>query len=354
MVENALNIKPIDKLENNIRLSLSESPYGMSNEAKESIMDEIKNVSNYPDTNAANLCNKISQLYGISSNMVFCTNGIDELLLISTLAFIHPEKYGLTTKSTFKGFCSAIKFAGGKCLFVDLEGYNVSIKKVIDSLNKDVDLIYICNPHNPTGTIISKSDIELLLDYAKKYEVIVIMDEAYAEYVNSNLYISSLAYIKKNDPVIVTRTFSKIYGLAGLRCGYAIAQPYLIDKMKQVKKTLPYNVNRLAQKAALASLNCSSFINRVKKSNEQVKSWMYEQLDKLAIDYVKSETNFVLIKVPVSSKLFCEKIYFHYGILLRDAEEFGFPQHIRVSLGTYETMVYVMDCFEKVLYDLKI
>ncbi|MBE6051253.1 MAG: histidinol-phosphate aminotransferase family protein [Clostridium sp.] len=337
------------KVERNIRLSLSENPYGMCNEAINVIKKESENGFEYPDTDTSELCEKISEIFGVSSDMVFCANGTDEVILVATLAFINQNKYGLTTKSTFKGFSESINFIGAKCIYVDLEEYSISAKKIMESMNENIDVIYICNPHNPTGTIMNEADLESIIKLAKKYGSIVIIDEAYAEYANSNVYSSALKYVKAGERVIITRTFSKIYGLAGLRCGYAIGHPHLIDKMKQVKKSLPYNVNILAQKAALASIQCPEFIQKVKKNNNKVKEWFYNQLNVLDVQYVRSETNFVLIKVPVDSKMFCKELYSKYGILVKDAGAFGFDNHIRVSLGSYETMVYVVDCFKKIL-----
>lgn len=213
-------------------------------------------------------------------------------------------------------------------------------------------LSFICNPHNPTGTFLYDEEMEHLVNMIENTKSILIVDEACIDYVTNRKCSSTVRYVRIGKPVVLFRTFSKLYGMAGLRCGYVIGPDQLIEKMMIVRNALPFNVNQLALCAAIASMKDEKFANDVRKNNEKVKNWFYSQLKSMGLSYIESQANFVLVKLPVSSQLFSERLFKEYGILVRDASCFGFNNYVRISLATLEMMQYVVDAFKNVMANI--
>lgn len=285
----------------------------------------------------------------ISNKMIFLGNGIDELLHIITLTFSNKDNCSIVCNSTFPGHYATFEAMGIKFKKVNLKNYKVSIENIIKEIDANTSIIYICNPHNPTGTAMKANEYKILLDIAKEKNIIVVFDEAYGEFADKNEFDSAMKYIYENENILVLKTFSKAYGLAGLRCGYALGGENLIRRISKYKKVLSYNINRIACVAASESLKRNDFLESVIKNNNEVKLWLYNELDKLGIEYIPSQTNFILIKLINNSKFLIEKLFLEYGIKVKDANDLGFENHIRISIGKKDDMEYLIKAINKIL-----
>lgn len=349
----------LDKDKSIIRLSLSESSFGISNLAKIYLENEFRNISLYPDANYRLLRTVIAEKFNLSPEMVLVGNGLDELIFISSLAFQEKLGFGITTKNTYAGHMFSIIMAGGTCILADLDCYNVSPDAIHEEIinnkkdNRKISILYICNPHNPTGTILEEFQMDYLVHLTEKEKIVLVVDEAYAEFVTGKRYSSAVKYLKEKENIIILRTFSKAYGMAGIRCGFALGSKTLINKMMIVRNVLPFNVNRFAVAAAIGSLKDEDFIQEVKWKNNEIKKWFVNEMKKSNIGVIKSHTNFVLLKLNLNSQEFCSKLFDKYRIIVRDAAALGFPLHIRVSFTKKNTMQYVVSSIRDVLFSMQ-
>jgi histidinol-phosphate aminotransferase len=217
-------------------------------------------------------------------------------------------------------------------VFVDLKNYALDLEGFAKAITPKTKMMFLTNPNNPTGTTFSAAEFDALMKKAPD-NVLVVVDEAYLEFAERKDLPDTIKYIKEGKNVVALRTFSKFYGLAGLRIGYGIARAELIKPMFRTK--MPFNVNRLAQAGAMAALDDKEFLDKTRKNNIECKKYFYSELDKLGLEYKKTEANFIFINLKRSAdELFMEMM--KQGIIIRPLTSFGFPQAIRVSIGTKE------------------
>src|SRR5690554_4519790 len=331
-----------------IRLALNENPYGISPAIKERIIQELENYIFYPDGNSTKLKERIAEKYKVAPEMVLVGNGIDELILIASLAFLDHNDIAVTTANTFFGYFAALEISGAIIKEIPIVDYRIDALNTAKAIEEGARLVFLCNPHNPAGTILSNKEVRFLINCAERHGTILVFDEAYWEYVVDESYSSVVNYIKDVENVVVFRTFSKMYGLAGLRCGYAIAPQKLIDQMACIRNALPFNTNRLAQKASLVCLSDDNFVNEVKYKNDQTKKWFCKELERIGWEYIPSVANFVLVKTPFSSHDFCRILLSQYKIAVKNGDSFGLDNHVRISIGLQEQMEYLVKCIEEI------
>jgi histidinol-phosphate aminotransferase len=217
-------------------------------------------------------------------------------------------------------------------VFVNLKDFALNLEGIAAAITGKTKMIFLTNPNNPTGTIFSTNEFDAFLKKVPD-NIIVVVDEAYVEFVESKEFPDIIKYVKEGKNVVVLRTFSKFYGLAGLRIGYGIARKELIAPMFRTK--MPFNVNRLAQAGAIAALEDKEFLEKTFKNNSEGKKYLYAELDKLGIEHKKTESNFIFVNLKRSAdELFIEMM--KNGIIIRPLTSFGLPQAIRVSIGTKE------------------
>lgn len=331
-----------------LNLGLGESPYGMSPHAHERFVKAVTRHIPYPDTTGALLAEKIGAFHGCTTESVFLGNGIDEIILALALVFLKPGEKCLINCSTFSGFESAALAVRGELLYAPIVEKGLNVAALAELLRLSPRLWFLCNPHNPTGTILKPGDLEYLLDIAKENGVIAVVDEAYAEYADPNVFQSAAPHIKRYPHLIVMRTFSKIYGLAGLRCGYAIGNQDLIRHLWKVKHVLPFSVNRFALATAAAALEDQAFVQDCYRKTEEVKQFFQTALNKLGLDYSPSQTNFILVRFDKDVEPICEELKEKHRILIRSAKPFGFPHHGRITLGTLHQMQRLADALSNI------
>lgn len=315
-----------------IKLASNENPLGCSAMAQKAIIDSLNNLSLYPDGNTGNLRTALSKHLNVTEDQLIFGAGSDEILGILTEVFLCPNEELLTSDQSFPRYDSAAHLMGGKIVKVPLTNYTYDLAKMKEFVSEKTKLVILANPNNPTGTYFTNTSLIDFLDFVPDH-VMVVLDEAYYEYVDANDYPQSLGLLEKYNNIIILRTFSKAYGLASLRVGYGIASPEIIELLNRVRN--PFNVNTLAQVAAIASLKDQDFVTKAVTLNKQAKNYLCDELTKMAIPFVPTQANFVMFDAKRPSDVLFEKFQ-EQGYIIRPA--FGVPNWVRVTLGTMEQM----------------
>lgn len=311
-----------------IKLASNENPLGPSPKALKAIKDNLKEIYRYPDSQGFYLKSKLEAKLGIPADSIILGNGSDEIIDIIIKTFVENDEFILTADTTFLEYEIIGKTNGKKVITCPLNNFKFDLKKMLEKVNCKTKLIFIANPNNPTGTYISKTEFNYFLKKLPK-KVLVVLDEAYDTFIDVKDYPTGSDYCERN--VITLKTFSKAYGLAGLRIGYAIAKPELIAFMNKVKQ--PFNVNILAQAAANASLDDAEFLKKTRNIVLEGKKYLYSELKKIGLFYVPSVANFILIDVGQD----CVGVFkqlLKQGIIIRDMQQYKLNNFIRVTIGT--------------------
>lgn len=326
--------KPIEELKRElgiksvIKLASNENPVGLSPKALSAILKAAKNVNRYPDGNSFYLREKLSKFLGVGKNEIIFGNGSNEIIEFVVRAYLDAGEEVVISEPTFLIYKIVVAIQGGKSVIVPLKNFTYDLPAMKKAMTPNTKIVFISNPNNPTGTSVGRKEFEEFLKGLPR-NVIVIVDEAYNEFVERKDFPKALDYINKAN-VIVLRTFSKAHGLSGLRIGYGVAKPELIEYMEKVRQ--PFNINLLAQVAALASLEDIKFIDGIRRLVLKEKHSIYNSLDKMGIDYVKSDTNFILINVKRNSReVFNEML--KQGVIVRDMAAYDLKNYIRVTVG---------------------
>jgi len=315
-----------------IKLASNENPFGPSPKALEAITKEASKLHIYPDQKAVLLRDSLSKTLGIESEKIIVGNGSDEIMQIAIATCLKPGEEVIISSNTFSVYEFVTRLFDGSPVFVPLNNYEQDLNSILKAISPKTKAIFLCNPHNPTGTYISNQKLNAFLTSVPD-NILVVVDEAYAEFAEAADFPTSLEQTKKHGHVLILRTFSKYYGLAGLRVGYGIACPELIHYMFRTK--LPFNVGRLAQVGATAALEDKEFLAKTFQNNSNGKKYLYAELDRLGLDYKKTEANFIFINIKKSAdEMFMELM--RAGIIIRPLTSFGLPEAIRVSIGTEE------------------
>lgn len=319
-----------------LRLHLNEMPYGAPPAALAAADTELDaRVGVYPDSDCTAPRQRIAEHLGVGIDMVAVGNGTDELILLTALTFLGPERTALVTRTTFPGYVQAAAVAGAQVRTVPLDGFRVPADALAAAMADGVDVTFICNPVNPTGTALDADGVERIVAAAEATGGIVVFDEAYMDFAGP-AYEHALDAVRAGRPVIVARTFSKAWGLAALRIGYAVGPAELIGRLWRTRQSLPFNVNRLAQQAAVAALDDTGFLDRVRARTDAARERLYRGLTALRLEYVPSVTNFVLVHTGGDSARVAERLATGHQILVRDLTMFGIPGALRVTVGTPE------------------
>lgn len=317
-------------LRGKVKLSSNENPFGPSPKALKAIARETKSLQKYPEQKSTNLRQALALKFGVSEEHIICGNGSDDLMQMITAAYLNPGDEVITSKHSFSVYELVARLFAGRLIQVEMKDYKFDLDGLAAAITGKTKIIFLTNPNNPTGTIFSSAELEQFLQKVPG-NILVVMDEAYAEFVESKEFPDSLSQVQAGRNLIVLRTFSKFYGLAGLRIGYAIGPKEIISPLFKVK--MPFNVNRLAQAGAIAALQDSAFLKKTFKNNLAGKYYLYTALDKLELEYKKSEANFIFINLKRSAEdLFLKLV--DKGIIIRPLTSFGLPEAIRVSIGT--------------------
>jgi histidinol-phosphate aminotransferase len=317
-----------------LRLHCNENPYGPPPGCVEAATKELEAwCTAYPDTERAALRGRLAEAFDMAPEMVAVSNGTDELVLMTALALLEHGDQVLITDTTFPGYRAAATLAGAGCRSVGLRGCRVPAADLAAAMSGDVRLAYICNPHNPAGTVLEPDEIEQLIGTAEDAGVVPVFDEAYIEFAPA-AYRSTVDAVRAGRRLLVLRTFSKAWGLAALRAGYAVGPADIIERVRRAGGTLPFSVNRVAQQAAAAALQCDGYLDDIRTRTAAARDLLYAGLDALGLGYTRSEANFVLVHTGGDSSALGARLAEEQRVLVRDLTSFGLPGHLRVTVGT--------------------
>lgn len=332
-------------LEKVIKLASNENPLGPAPEVIETMQEAVKGVSIYPDGYAFKLRQRLSQKLGVDEEQLIFGNGSDELLAMLAQAFLTAGEEVIMGGTTFSEYRFAGNLMGAKVTPIPLADYRHDLTAMAEAISEATKMVFVCNPNNPTGTIVAKEEVEQFLEQVPE-DVLVVFDEAYYEYVTSEQYPETINYLADYDNVIILRTFSKAYGLAGLRIGYGIASPQIIDYWSRVKQ--PFNVDAVAQKAALAALEAEEHLTKTLAYNNQGKEYFYQQFEEMGLEYVPTESNFIMVDVARDNEEVFEEMM-EQGIIIRSLDSFGYDSKIRVTVGLPEENQACIQALKRVL-----
>ena len=328
--------KPIQEVKRDLgleevyKMASNENPLGPSPRAVEAIKETLGDLNRYPESSCYYLKNKLAQFWNLNPENFIIGNGSDELIILTLRAFLNPGDEVIVAHPTFLIYALASRIEGAKLKIVPMKNFKYDLSGVLNAVTSDTKIIFIANPDNPCGTYVTNSELDDFLNHLSQ-DVIVFIDEAYYEYVDHiSDFPDSLKYIHTR-PVIVTRTFSKIYGLAGLRIGYGMAHPEFIKYLDKVRE--PFNVNSVAQIAALNALEDGDFIHRVKELTLQGRAYLSKKFEQLGLEYINSVTNFILVRIGENVDKLCRYLL-ENGIIVRNMKGWGLEEYIRVTIGT--------------------
>lgn len=330
--------KPIEELERelgitgSIKLASNENPLGPSPLAIRAIMDRVHTLHRYPDGSGYYLKNKLSEKYGVPSSNIILGNGSNELIELILRTFLFPGEYVIQAFPTFLVYEKMVKGAGGQITSVPLSNFRVDLEGIRKAITPKTKIIFINNPNNPTGSVLFKEELVPFLREIPE-GIIVALDEAYIEFVHDKGAANGLELMTEYPLLVVLRTFSKLYGLAGLRIGYGFASDNLIDYMDRVRQ--PFNANTLAQAGATAALEDDEFVSQTLQVIQNGLRFLYKGLDNIGLEYIPTYTNFFLIKVPGGGKRAYE-LMLREGVIVRAMDGYGLPDYIRVNAGLEE------------------
>jgi len=325
--------KPIEELErelgirNSIKLASNENPLGPSRLAIEAIKGKENDLNRYPDGGGYYLRKAIAERLSIDMDNIILGNGSNELIDIAVRTYMRPGDEAVMAHPSFVVYAMSVQAMGSKPILVPLKDYRHDLEGMLKSVNERTRLFFIANPNNPTGTINRREEFDRLMENIPD-GVLVIMDEAYYEYVTDPEYANSMKWFRKGKDILILRTFSKIYGLAGLRIGYGIARNEIILEMNRLRP--PFNTNSLGQVAALAALKDDEHVRRSRMINEEGKIFLYRELKRLNIPYIPTEANFIYIPCRDSKSIYDALL--KKGVIIRPMG----PEAIRVTIGLPE------------------
>jgi len=311
-----------------VMLDKNENPYGFSPQVEKALLESIRYGNLYPDSAMTELSEAIANRYGVGEENVLVGNGSSELIDLLAKAFVAKGDEVIIADFTFFLFGQYVKLMGGKPVLIPLRDWRYDLEAVAAAVTPRTKMIFVCNPNNPTGTIVTAAAVEKFLAQMPP-DVIVVLDEAYAEFVTDPAFPQSAGYLGRYPNVVVLRTFSKAYGMAGLRVGYALAGEALINCLKRVV-TL-FSVNALSQAAAVAALTDQEFVAKSREGNRTEKEYLYRELQSLGFDCVPSETIFILVDLHRSASEVFQALL-DRGIYTNIFPPY--PQHIRFSVGS--------------------
>ena len=320
-------------LERVTKLASNENPLGPSPAAIEAVQQAAAGVFVYPDPECIELTGALAEMCGVDPECVIIGRGSDEVLHMMGLAFVEPGDNLVFSQPPFAIYPYTARLMDAEEISVPHRSFFHDLPAMADAITDRTKIVFVSNPYNPTGTIVTAGEVAEFVDRVPEH-VIIAWDEAYFEYAAGEPdYPDTLEYVREGRNCIVLRTFSKAHALAGLRVGYGIARPEIMGALKQVRE--PFNVNLLAQAAAIASLGDPDQVPRSVANNEAGKEYLYTQFAELGVDYVPTCANFIFVDVGMDS-VECFDLLMRRGVTVRTGEIFGFPQHIRVTIGTPE------------------
>jgi histidinol-phosphate aminotransferase len=308
---------------------------------------ELGRVNRYPDGGCTRLARAVAADLGVAEEMLVFGNGGDNCIRLIAAAFLNQGDEIVVGHPSFPVYQMSARIMGARPVAVPLRDHVHDLAAMRDKISDRTKLVLVCNPNNPTGTIVKRDELEGFLDDLPPH-VLVVLDEAYFEFVSDPQYPNGIDSVAAGRPVMVLRTFSKLYGLAGLRVGYLVGAPELVAAVKRVRE--PYAVSRVAQAGALAALEDREFVQRVLAANEEGKAFLTAELAALGCEVVPSHTNFLFVNLRAEAAEVAARLR-ERGVLIRPGSAWGLPSWARVTLGTMSHNRRFVEELKKVVAD---
>jgi histidinol-phosphate aminotransferase len=318
-----------------VKLASNENPLGIPESAKRAMSAAMADLARYPDSNGFDLKAAISEKFGVPADWVTLGNGSNDILELAARSLVSPGQSVVYSQYSFAVYPLATQAIGARAIVVAAKDFGHDLPAMRAAITDDTRLVFVANPNNPTGTFIDGEQIAAFIRSVPPH-VVIVLDEAYTEYLSPSQRYDAFAWVAQHPNLIVSRSFSKAYGLAGLRIGFGIAQPGLTDLMNRLRQ--PFNVNSLAQAAAIAALQDEAFLKKSAEINSQGYLQLTAAFDQMGISYVPSVGNFVLFRAgdddTAGAKV--NLALLKQGIIVRPVANYGLPQWLRVSIGLPE------------------
>lgn len=336
-------VKEQYKLDHIVKLASNENPFGCSEKVKTEMTKIVDQFALYPDGYAAYLRKTVAEKYEIDPDQLIFGNGSDEIIQMLSRALLSPETNTVMATPTFSQYKHNAIIEGAEIREIPLENGQHNLQAMLGAIDEQTAIVWLCSPNNPTGTYIKNNHLQTFLQSVPK-DCLVVLDEAYYEYVHADDYYDSLEFVKSYDNLIVLRTFSKIYGLASLRVGYGIANKKMIQALEPIRE--PFNTNRFAHLAAAAAIQDEQFVEQCKKANQEGLKQFYQFCDKHQLQYYPSQGNFILIDFKENGNDVFQSLL-EKGYIVRSGVPLGFPTSVRITIGSKEQNNGVLAAIEQ-------
>ncbi|HSV72581.1 MAG TPA: histidinol-phosphate transaminase [Chthonomonadales bacterium] len=328
-----------------IKLASNENALGPSPMAIRAIRAAAERVHAYPEGSCHELRAAVARRHNVPEDWLTFGNGSDDVIHNLGLAFLLPGDEVIEASPTFSQYATAAALNNAACVSVPTTEWVHDLAAMADRITDRTRVVFIANPNNPTGTMVAQAEVDAFMRRIPE-RALVVFDEAYHEYVERDDYPDALAYVRAGQNVVVLRTFSKIFGLAGLRVGYGVARPEIVDYINRVRE--PFNVNLLAQAAALAALDDAEHLLRSRELNRAGLTALSTRLRQMGLPFAPSEANFVWVDVGRPCRSVFQALLSR-GVIVRTGDVFGAPTHLRVTTGTAEGTARFLAALEEVL-----
>ena len=328
--------RPIEEVERElkvhaIKLASNENPIGPSPKAVEAVKSAVAGSNRYPDGGTHLLRHKLARLHGIAMDQIFMGLGSSEVIDLAARILLRAGRTGITSHGSYAPFSLAIRASGAELVRVPQKDFAFDLRAIADTVlaNRETRIVYLANPNNPTGTAFGMDELQELLRRVPD-DVLVVLDEAYIHYADRPDMPDSVQLFGQHKNLLIMRTFSKVYGLAGLRVGYAIGDTPVLEAMHRLRT--PFNLTGVSQAAAMAALDDDEHVNRSIRENAAQRAKLTEGLTELGLRPVRSHTNFIFIDIGPEARELCDELL-HAGVIVRPLGWMGFPEAVRVSVG---------------------
>lgn len=348
--------KPISELaremglqvEDIVKLASNENPLGISPKADYAIQEAILDIARYPDGNSFALRDAVSTKFNVATNQIVFGNGSNDILELAARAFLTAGSETIYSQHAFAVYPLVTQATGAKGVVVPAKNYGHDLTAMLAVITPKTRMIFLANPNNPTGTLLGKAELLAFLKQVPK-SVLVVLDEAYDEYLSATNKSEAIAWLSEFDNLIISRTFSKAYGLAGLRVGFGLCHADIADLMNRVRQ--PFNVNSIAQAAAVASLADGDFVERSYALNQAGMAQLTQGLNKLGLKYIPSYANFVsfAIKNNTQNAAQVNQKLLQNGVIVRPIANYEMPDYLRVSVGLFSENARFLDVLKEII-----
>lgn len=344
--------KPITELaremhlnvEDIVKLASNENPLGISPKADYAIQEAILEIARYPDGNSFALREAVSNKFNVSPDQIVFGNGSNDILELVARAYLSADSEVIYSQHAFAVYPLVTQAMGAKGVVVPAKDFGHDLSAMLAAVTDKTSLIFIANPNNPTGTLLAKDALFAFLQQVPK-NVLVVLDEAYDEYLPAEHKSQAISWLKEFDNLLISRTFSKAYGLAGLRIGFGLCHAQIADMMNRVRQ--PFNVNSVAQAAAVASLADDDFVERSYALNQAGMAQLKQGFDQLGLSYIPSFANFISVKVGDAATI--NQKLLQNGVIVRPVANYEMPEYLRVSIGLFSENAKFLDVLAKIL-----